>query len=105
MANTLSPQLTHDVLAFLKVSPASPTRALLDSLIAAYGRAVPWESASRIARRSQRSTSSDCPRLSEEFWNEAMRFGTGGTCFESNYAFMALLGSLGTLMCKHKLMS
>jgi arylamine N-acetyltransferase len=72
-----------------------PDLTLLDALMAAYVRRVPWESASRITRRAQKSATEDCPRFPAEFWETTMRYGSGGTCFESNYAFYALLRTLG----------
>lgn len=91
----LSPHLTDRVLAHLGVLPAPPTRALLNNLIEAYTRTVPWESAFRIAKRARTDKTEDCPRWSEEFWGDAMEHGGGGTCFESNYAFFRLLLALG----------
>lgn len=61
----------------------------------AYTRRVPWESASRITKRALTKEISNCPRWPEEFWNDAIEHGCGGTCFESNYAFFTLLRSLG----------
>lgn len=87
--------LTQEVLAYFNVTSAAPTFDLLQRLIAAYVRRVPWESWSRIARRAVVAETADCPRWPELFWREAIAFGTGGTCFESNYAFMALLVALG----------
>ncbi len=87
--------LAGEVLRFLGVPEAPPSPAQLDALLAAYGRAVPWESASRIARRASVFATAECPRWSEQFWDEALRLGTGGTCFESNRAFFALLRALG----------
>jgi hypothetical protein len=87
--------LINDVLDYLEVQKASPTLALLDALIAAYVRRVPWESASRIARRENTPILSKRPRWPDRFWREAMTYGTGGTCFESNYAFFSLVRALG----------
>ena len=83
----LGPQLTRAVLARLGVAAGAPT--------AGYTRAVPWESASRIARRAAVATVAACPRWPEEFWRQHLTQGTGGTCFESNYATFALLRALG----------
>jgi arylamine N-acetyltransferase len=91
----LDAALTQEVLAHLDVAPAAPTPGLLDDLVTAYTRVVPWESASRIARRAETVAIADCPRWPEEFWRQTFRQGTGGTCFESNYAFFALLRALG----------
>src|SRR5688572_9127270 len=91
----LTPELTQQVLGYLKVSPAAPDLALLDALVGAYIRTVPWESAFRIVKRARTINTEDCPRWPEEFWADAMERGGGGTCFESNYAFFGLLGALG----------
>jgi arylamine N-acetyltransferase len=91
----LPPTLTRAVLAYLNVSAAPPTLALLDTLIAAYVRTVPWESAFRIAKRARTQNTADCPRWPETFWQDAIERGGGGTCFESNYAFFRLLLALG----------
>jgi arylamine N-acetyltransferase len=87
--------LTREVLAYLGVGADVPTLRLLDALLVAYTERVPWESASRIAKRARTRETKDCPRWPEEFWRAALRDGTGGTCFESNYAFFALLRALG----------
>ena len=91
----LSVEQTQAVLAYLGVVPGPPNLALLDRLLGAYGRRVPWESASRIARRQGLADASRCPRWAGEFWQAAIAQGTGGTCFESNHAFLALLERLG----------
>jgi arylamine N-acetyltransferase len=88
-------RLTRDVLAYLGVAADVPTVRLLDALLVAYTERVPWESASRIAKRARTPATADCPRWPEEFWRDALRDGTGGTCFESNYGFFTLLRSLG----------
>lgn len=95
MTPPLDAALTGDVLAHLGVAPAAPALDLLDELVTAYTRAVPWESASRIARRATTAEIADCPRWPEQFWRQTFAQGTGGTCFESNYAFFSLLRSLG----------
>jgi hypothetical protein len=91
----LDADLTTAVLAHLGVAPAAPSRDLLDALVTAYTRRVPWESASRIAKRAHTAAVVDCPRWPEPFWQETFAHGTGGTCFESNYAFFSLLRALG----------
>lgn len=84
-----------DALAYLGVPAGPPDVVLLRALLTAYPRHVPWESASRIARRARTPDPAQCPRWPAEFWREAMQSGSGGTCFESNYAFFDLLRSLG----------
>lgn len=91
----LAPQLTAAVLSYLDVAPGAPDLALLDALIIAYGRTVPWESASRIVKRARVTSAAEAARWPDEFWQDAIRLGTGGSCFESNLAFWALLRSLG----------
>lgn len=91
----LSQELAAKVLAYLDVEPATPGVELLDNLLAAYTRKVPWESAFRIARRASAADLQACPRWPALFWRDAMERGGGGTCFESNYAFFSLLRRLG----------
>lgn len=91
----LDPILTNAVLRFLNVDPAEPSLDLLDQLVDAYTRHVPWESAFRIAKRAVTAHTMDCPRWPVEFWSDALERGGGGTCFESNYAFFSLLRALG----------
>jgi arylamine N-acetyltransferase len=91
----LSAELTSNVLDYLGVEATAPNIAQLDALIAAYVRTVPWESASRIAKRARTANLADCPRWPDEFWSDALHNGLGGTCFESNYAFFSLLRTLG----------
>lgn len=90
----LDATLTDAVLAHLGVAAVAPSLTLLDGLIRAYTQTVPWESASRIVKRACTPETADCPRWPEEFWRETIRHGTGGTCFESNYAFFSLLRAL-----------
>ncbi|MFW5691716.1 MAG: arylamine N-acetyltransferase [Chloroflexota bacterium] len=93
--STLDTPLTDAVLAHLGCDRQPPTWDYLDVLVSAYTRRVPWESASRIARRAATVDLADCPRWPDAFWNQALTQGTGGTCYESNYAFFALLRTLG----------
>jgi arylamine N-acetyltransferase len=92
---TRCPTIAARALNHLGVPPAAPDLALLDALVAAYVRSVPWESASRIVRRADTPDTGRCPRWPNEFWATAIERGSGGTCFESNYAFFALLSALG----------
>jgi arylamine N-acetyltransferase len=91
----LSPDLTGDVLRYLGVEAGAPSIVHLDTLLTAYTRTVPWESAFRIAKRARTNDTADCPRWPNEFWRDAIDKGGGGTCFESNYAFFSLLRALG----------
>ncbi|MEO6253841.1 MAG: arylamine N-acetyltransferase [Ferruginibacter sp.] len=74
---------------------AKPSLEYLQKLITAYSTTVPWESFSRILRKDKLIEPEKCIRLEFEFWNDAITYGTGGTCYESNFAFNFLLKSLG----------
>ena len=92
----LSLDTTHRVLRHLGLPQDLPAdHATLQTLLDRYTRVVPWESASRVLRRSQHQKLEDCAALGEAFWRNALRYGAGGTCFESNYAFFSLLRRLG----------
>lgn len=91
----LNLQTKRTVLDYLGVTEAAPSVGFLDTLLAGYTQKVAWESASRIVRRAITPATDDCPRWPDEFWQMALHLGTGGTCFESNLAFFALLRSLG----------
>lgn len=72
-----------------------PDLATLRTLVARYTRTVPWESASRIVRRAQHESAEQCAIIGADFWDSHFEQGTGGTCYESNYAFFSLLLRLG----------
>lgn len=91
----LSTDRVKDILKHLGCPSRAPTLRYLNQLIQAYIRRVPWESVSRILKRHTTPEIENCPRLPEEFWNDAMQHGFGGTCFESSLAFYSLLTALG----------
>jgi arylamine N-acetyltransferase len=91
----LDDNLSLRVLDMLGLQRQPPDLPYLDALLAAYVRRVPWESAFRIAKRGRCQQLSDCARWPDDFWSDAIERGGGGTCFESNYAFFALLQTLG----------
>ncbi|MGE5248659.1 MAG: arylamine N-acetyltransferase, partial [Bacteroidota bacterium] len=91
----LDDSLRDDICRYMGMTVQAPTLRHLNRLIHAHTRTVPWESISRILKRHSTSRTSDCPRWPEEFWQDAMTWGTGGTCFESSLAFYTLLRSLG----------
>lgn len=96
MANQyLSDSQVKEILDYLECPTKVPTLRFLNRLINAYIRRVPWESVSRIVKRHEILEVKDCPRWPEEFWQEAIRLGFGGTCFESSLAFFSLLTALG----------
>ncbi len=91
----LSVHFTNNVLDFLNIQARQPTLSLLEALVNAYVRRVPWETAFRIVKRARTGETAVCPRWPEEFWTDTLERGGGGTCFESNYAFFSLLQTLG----------
>jgi hypothetical protein len=98
----LDGEMSRSVLDYLGLpSIRRPNLDSLDRLVTAYTKTVPWESVTRIARRAQmgerdsRQSFDAYPRWPVEFWRQAIEQGGGGTCFESNYAFFALLLALG----------
>lgn len=92
---TLAPELTSHIVSYLGCVREEPSVRYLNRLIRAYIRHVPWESVSRIVKRQTASAIELCPRWPDEFWQEALEYGTGGTCFENNLAFFTLLNELG----------
>jgi arylamine N-acetyltransferase len=92
---TLSTELTSQILSFLGCPREKPSVRYLNRLIRAYIRHVPWESVSRIVKRHTTSETELCPRWPDDFWQEGLKYGTGGTCFENNLAFFTLLNELG----------
>lgn len=91
----LSNSLVKEILNYLDCPPKASTLRYLNRLIHACIRRVPWESVSRILKRHATLETENCPRLPEEFWNDAVKHGFGGTCFESSLAFYSLLAALG----------
>ena len=92
----LPQDLTQRVLRHLDLpSDAPPSLNTLRLLLQRYTRTVPWESASRIVRRAQYADAADCALVGAAFWESQFEQGTGGTCYESNYAFFALLRRIG----------
>ena len=83
------------ILTHLGLLHEPPSAAYLDRLLAAWAARIPWESASRIAVHQQPGAAHDYARPPERFFADALRLGTGGTCFESNLALRALLEALG----------
>lgn len=92
----LSPSLCQRILRHfgLPIDPPAD-RSTLFQLVERYTRTVPWESASRIARRARHESAADCAVLGAAFWESHFEAGSGGTCYESNYAFWGLLRRLG----------
>ncbi len=83
------------ILQHLNLSKEEPTLNYLNRILAAWSNRIPWESASRIARHQQVGASENYAWFAEIFFQNAIQYGTGGTCFESNFAFRTLLFALG----------
>ncbi len=92
---SLNSKLAQSVLRRFGLPQDLPAnKGTLVQLLDSYTRIVPWESASRIVRRAQHHVQADCPVFAEEFWDSMLANGAGGTCYESNYAFLGLLKQL-----------
>lgn len=87
--------MTKNILKHLRVEERRPGLAYLQELISAYCTVVPWESISKIVKKASCENPEDCVRSENEFWTQSFKDGTGGTCYESNWAFYKLLKSLG----------
>jgi arylamine N-acetyltransferase len=87
--------MTEHILQHLKLKRSPPTLEYLQELITAYCTCVPWESVSKIIKGNLCEKDIDCLRLEHEFWTSAFEYGTGGTCYESNWAFFCFLQQLG----------
>ena len=87
--------MTNNILQHLRIKQHRPSLEYLQELITAYCTIVPWESVSKIVKKAMCENPEDCLRLENEFWTQSFKYGTGGTCYESNWAFYKLLKSLG----------
>lgn len=83
------------VLAYLNVGLGSPSLPFLNEILTGWSCHIPWESVSRIARHRAPGTPESYACAPDVFFENAIRYGTGGTCFESNFALRALLDALG----------
>lgn len=91
----LDDAFVDNALEFLELRRQQPTFEYLNALIDVFIHKVPWESVFRIIKRDATTETADCPRFPREVWSDATNFGGGGTCFEINYTFFALLKALG----------
>lgn len=91
----LSTNQVEKILTYLESKAGAPSIRHLNQLIAAYIERVPWESFTRITKHRTSADQENRPRWPAEFWEEAVHTGSGGTCFETNYAFFSLLHALG----------
>lgn len=86
---------TSAILEHLNLTSEAPTLDYLHKLLTAWSSRIPWESASRIARHLESGKPADFAWFAEDFFINAIQYGTGGTCFESNFASRSLLSELG----------
>ncbi len=75
--------------------PALPTAEALDDLHAAWLVHVPFENATKLVKAARLMNPEAAVRGPVEFWEDHLRWGSGGTCFASSYAFQFLLRYLG----------
>jgi len=76
-------------------SPARPTAAALHDLHAAYLTHVPFENATKLVKAARAMSPQGAIRGPVEFWEDHLRWRSGGTCFASTYAYQFLLRFLG----------
>lgn len=76
---------------------ASPEDGLpgLDALHSAYLSRVPFENATKLVKASRAGSPRGCMRDPVEFWEDHLRWGSGGTCFAATSAYQFLLRYLG----------
>ena len=75
--------------------PEAPTEAALEALHAAYLANVPFENATKLIKVGRAGTAGAAIRGPVEFWEEHLRWGSGGTCFSSAAAYQFLLRYAG----------
>jgi len=75
--------------------PDAPTEAALEALHAAYLAHVPFENATKLIKVGRAGTAGAAIRGPVEFWEEHLRWGSGGTCFSSAAAYQFLLRYAG----------
>lgn len=91
----MNTEQVNRILEFLEITHQTPSLDGVDALLNAYTQKIAWESMSRIARKAKASHFTQAHLLPDAFWESAIANGTGGTCYESNYAFLSLLKALG----------
>ncbi|MFZ4826374.1 MAG: arylamine N-acetyltransferase [Phototrophicaceae bacterium] len=94
--STLEKILIEKILIHLNFDERPPASVEgLSQLLWRYVRTVSWGSVFRINRFATLPTPEARVRNPEQFWLDAIERGGDGTCFESNWAFYALLCALG----------
>ena len=75
--------------------PEAPSEAALEALHTAYLANVPFENATKLIKVGRAGTAGAAIRGPVEFWDEHLRWGSGGTCFSSAAAYQFLLRYAG----------
>jgi len=75
--------------------PLERDLAALDRLHRAYLREVPFENVTKLIKAARTGASPASIRTPVEFWDEHLRWGSGGTCFATTFAYQFLLRYLG----------
>lgn len=71
------------------------TLAGLDALHSAHITRVPFENATKIVKAQRAGSAESAMRGPVEYWEEHLRWGSGGTCFAATSAYQFLLRYLG----------
>lgn len=74
---------------------SAPTVAALHALHSSYLTHVPFENATKLVKAARAMSPQAAIRGPVEFWEDHLRWGSGGTCFASTYAYQFLLRFLG----------
>lgn len=72
-----------------------PDLETLNTLHAAYLTRVPFENATKLVKAGRAGTAGAAMRGPVEFWEDHLRWGSGGTCFSATHAYQFLLRYLG----------
>jgi len=89
------PGLLDRVLERWELERPPATLAGLDALHAAHINRVPFENATKIVKAARAGSAESAMRGPVEFWEEHLRWGSGGTCFAATSAYQFLLRYLG----------
>jgi arylamine N-acetyltransferase len=76
-------------------SAQDQTLEVLDRLHAAYIARVPFENVTKLVKAARAGSPQGAMRGPVEFWDEYLRWGSGGTCFAATSAYQFLLRYLG----------
>jgi len=75
--------------------PDETNLAALDRLHRAFLREVPFENVTKLIKAARTGASPASIRTPVEFWEEHLRWGSGGTCFAATFAYQFLLRYMG----------